>query len=79
MTKGAKKIANAEQLIELRTEIGHTQGQAADFLYVSLSTYQNWEYKVSRCPFAFFELYELKAISLGLLKRRPGAAPRAGG
>lgn len=61
-------------MIALRTEVGHTQQEAADYLYVNKRTYQNWEYGVSRIPLAFYELYELKAIAYGLLgvaSRRP--------
>jgi DNA-binding XRE family transcriptional regulator len=70
MKANTTKTAEAGKLIELRKAVGHTQDQAADFLYVSKSTYQNWEYEVSRIPLAFYELYELKAIARGLLKFR---------
>lgn len=70
MTANVKAVT-PEQLIALRGAVGHTQEQAAQFLYVSKSTYQNWEYAVSRIPLASYELYELKAIARGLLKESP--------
>lgn len=69
MTSSDKKTATSKELLALRQEIGHTQQEAAQFLYVTTRTYQNWEYNKSRIPFAFFELYELKAIARGLIKR----------
>jgi DNA-binding transcriptional regulator YiaG len=71
----AKKKKVAETLIELRQEAGQTQQEAADFLYVPKRTYQNWEYGKSRIPPASLELYELKAIARGLIKR-PSSRPR---
>jgi len=68
MTSSDKKTVTAEELLELRQKAGHTQQEAADFLYVTKRTYQNWEYNKSRMPFAFYELYELKAIARGLIK-----------
>jgi DNA-binding transcriptional regulator YiaG len=68
MTSSDKKLATAEELLALRQEVGHTQQEAADFLYVTTRTYQNWEYSKSRIPYAIFELYVLKAISRGLVK-----------
>ena len=65
--KNEKKVATPEQLLALRNAIGHTQEAAAEFLYVSTRTYQNWEYKVSSAPLAYYEFYELKAITRGLL------------
>lgn len=63
--------AQAEKLITMRTEAGFTQEQAANFVYVSLRTYQNWEYGLNRIPQASLELFELKAIARGLIKRPP--------
>ncbi|WP_150573646.1 helix-turn-helix domain-containing protein [Pseudomonas fluorescens] len=65
----AKRTEMAEKLTALRAETGHTQQEAADFLYVPKRTYQNWEYGLSRIPQASLELYELKAIARGLIKR----------
>lgn len=65
-----KRTVDPADLLKLRTEVGHTQQQAADFLYVEKRTYQNWEYDISRAPLAFYELYELKAIARGLLDAR---------
>lgn len=65
--KKHKKIAKPEEMVALRNAVGHTQEAAADFLYVSLRTYQNWEYGISKAPLAFYEFYELKAITRGLL------------
>ncbi|SCW89154.1 hypothetical protein SAMN05216370_0003 [Pseudomonas peli] len=79
MKPNATKTAKADKLIELRNVVGHTQQEAADFLYVSKSTYQNWEYEISRIPLAFYELYELKAIARGLLKYSPGEKPKGEG
>lgn len=62
-----KRKASAEALVSLRLAIGHTQKEAAAFLYVTKRTYQNWEYKNSM-PLAIFEFYQLKAIARGLLK-----------
>ncbi|MGG5276281.1 helix-turn-helix transcriptional regulator [Pseudomonas syringae pv. coryli] len=66
----------AETLIELRQEAGHTQQEAADFLYTPKRTYQNWEYGKSRIPPASLELYELKAIARGLIKRPSSKRPK---
>jgi len=66
-TDEIKRKATAEELIKLRLAIGHTQKQAAAFLYVTERTYQNWEYKDSM-PLAIYEYYEMKAIARGLLK-----------
>lgn len=65
-----KRKATAEELVQLRLAIGHTQKEAATFLYVTERTYQNWEYKDSM-PLAIFELYVLKAIARGLIKNYP--------
>ncbi len=62
-----KRKASAEELVSLRLAIGHTQKEAAAFLYVTERTYQNWEYKNSM-PLAIFEFYQLKAIARGLIK-----------
>jgi transcriptional regulator with XRE-family HTH domain len=67
MTSSKKRVATPEQLKRLRQLANHTQEQAADFLYVEKRTYQNWEYNVSGMPYAYYELYELKAIALGLV------------
>lgn len=67
MTHSDKKLATAKELLALRQEVGHTQLEAAEFLYVTTRTYQNWEYSKSRIPYAIFELYVLKAISRGLI------------
>lgn len=68
MTSSDKKTATAKDLCALRHEAGHTQQEAAQFLYVTTRTYQNWEYDKSRIPYAFYELYVLKATARGLLK-----------
>jgi DNA-binding transcriptional regulator YiaG len=72
MTSSKEKKVSPEELLELRQEVGHTQQEAADFLYVTKRTYQNWEYNKSRMPYAFYELYQLKAIARGLLKGGSG-------
>lgn len=69
--EGAKPTRSemADKMIALRKEAGHTQQEAADFLYTPKRTYQNWEYGHSRIPLAFLEFYELKSIARGLIKR----------
>lgn len=62
-----KRKAPAEEVIALRLAVGHTQKEAAAFLYVTTRTYQNWEYS-DTMPFAIFEYYQLKAMAQGLLK-----------
>lgn len=76
MTSSENRSVTSEELIALRLEIGHTQQEAADYLYVTKRTYQNWEYKKSRMPLAIFELYVYKAIAGGKLKRRPSVEPK---
>lgn len=66
----AKRRATAEQLVKLRLTVGHTQKEAANFLYVTERTYQNWEYKDSM-PYAIYELYVLKAIARGFIENEP--------
>lgn len=56
-----------EQFVQLRLKAGHTQDQAADYLYVSKRTIQNWELSISRIPRAMYEFYELKAVAEGLV------------
>ncbi|HIH5042673.1 TPA: helix-turn-helix domain-containing protein [Pseudomonas aeruginosa] len=75
----AKRKEMAEKLLALRLESGHTQQEAADFLYVPKRTYQNWEYGKSRIPPASLELYELKLIARGLIKKPQQPAKPSGG
>ncbi|WP_062059615.1 helix-turn-helix transcriptional regulator [Cellvibrio sp. OA-2007] len=65
-----KRKALAADVVNLRLAVGHTQKEAAAFLYVTTRTYQNWEYS-DTMPFAIFELYQLKAMARGLISAQP--------
>ncbi|MBI6621561.1 helix-turn-helix domain-containing protein [Pseudomonas corrugata] len=51
----------------LREKVDLTQEEAAEFLYVSVKKYRNWEYGVTLLPRAIYEFFEIKARYAGRL------------
>lgn len=49
-----------EELLAAREAVGLTQQQAADVIYTSLRSWENWEQGQRRMPASAFELFMLK-------------------
>lgn len=63
MAKNLSKVfaPTRADVLEARTQAGHTQHQAAQSLYVEDRTWQRWEAGASGMSPGYWELYLLKA------------------
>jgi DNA-binding transcriptional regulator YiaG len=63
-----KKITSSEELVALRSAVGMTQRQFADYFHMSYRNIQNWENGVSAFRTYIFSLMKYKLICEGLYK-----------
>lgn len=67
-SKSTDQYVTPAQMKSMRALLGFTQVEAAEFLWVSIRTYQNWEYGVTPPPRGYYELFALKAKHLGIIQ-----------
>lgn len=67
-SKNTDQYVSPAQMKSMRALLGFTQVEAADFLWVSIRTYQNWEYGITPPPRGYYELFALKAKHLGIIQ-----------
>lgn len=67
-SKNPEHYVTSSQIKAMRALLGLTQVDAAEFLWVSIRTYQNWEYGITPPPRGYYELFALKAKHLGIIQ-----------